>query len=141
MVFVRKLRSGAELRLIRRDSKGITGTYENVRHHAAALIPYVQFLEVVREDLSIAWWGEAHNVHVFQTTDGRHYKFRPLHTVDYVGIELCQTLNNGIEIPVFQITDMTDAPVLLAYLHLIARPWTVNTFHAAVRNRDRLATI
>ena len=140
MVVVRKLRSGADLCLGRSDSRGIAGTYSNVQHHAQSLAPFVQFLEVVREDLDIKRWIEAHNVHEFHTKDGRKYKFRPLHTVGYIGIELCQTLN-GIEVPVFPITDMSDAPALLAYLHLVARPWQVNTSPAAVRNRNRLAVV
>lgn len=126
---VRRLRSGATLGLGRIDSQGMAGTYRNANCHAKNCLPFIQLLEVVREDLNIEKWVEAHNVHLFRTHDGREYKFRPLRTEagGYIGIELWQLLPGKKEVSVFQITDITDSSTLIAYLHHIVRPMHNNT--------------
>lgn len=143
MKFVRKLRGGADLYLGKQTSKGLAGTLENIACHAKACLPFVQLLVTVREDLNIERWIEAHNVHEFITHDKRKYKFRPIHCVTngYIGIELSQALPKGIEMPVFQIIDTTDAGVLISYLDVLVRPWVVNNTDRAVLNRKRIAAL
>lgn len=66
-------------RFIRKGSRGIEGTYENIDHHANDVMDIVKVLESTVEAYrdSIDEWIQGHNIHILKTMDGRKFAFRP----------------------------------------------------------------
>jgi hypothetical protein len=98
-----------QVEVLRKGSQGIQGTIENIAHHAQPLAHLVQkivnLIEAYKDDLSFSKWRQGHNVHVFETFDGRKFVFRPLHLKGegYVGLTLGLRVSRGHEIHLMTI--------------------------------------
>lgn len=97
--------------LLRSNSRGIHGTYENAKHHAKSLIPMIRTLvDAVQGDgvfvARVEQWRQAHNIHIFATRNGKYFVFRPiwLKGEGYVGIYVNRYMGRGKEEePLFEI--------------------------------------
>lgn len=65
------------IKLLRKSSFGIDGTYKNAHHHAQKLLPLIDALVKVIPESKYQTWIQAHNVHILETVDGRKFILRP----------------------------------------------------------------
>lgn len=129
MVKIGKTEAGTEKFLIRKTSRGLKGTMENVEHHAILVRPHVKFLSAVVEQIPFKEWRQGHNVHMLVTTDGRAYKLRPIYSYVknkgrvYIGIALFKLHGLAkLEVPIAQLIDMEDCFDFANLLKLLAKP-------------------
>lgn len=72
---------------LRKGGKGIKGTYANIDHHAEAIKPFVDILAPSIQTMNFKRWRQGHNVHVFETKDGRQFDLVPLRlNGEYTGV-------------------------------------------------------
>lgn len=96
-----------KIKLLRKGSKGIVGTYANAKHHARPCLPMVKFLEKTIKKLGAKEWIQGHNVHKLIFENGVTLVFRPLLTNDHEwGIRI-NLLSVGSKVENFLI-DMLD---------------------------------
>lgn len=91
-----------KVRLLRKGSQGIKGTYANIDHHAQSLKPLVQFLESEIKYCGFKEWAQGHNVHLFVTHDERRFTMRGVKGEageGYIGITLYCRQSRQNEIP------------------------------------------
>lgn len=87
-----------EVQLLRKNGKGIQGTYDNAYHHAQDLIPVIKKIESRIQETQFASWRQGHNVHAFRTKDGREFRLRAVrNNSKYVGIKLTIKIKRGLE--------------------------------------------
>ncbi|BDD79700.1 hypothetical protein [Burkholderia phage FLC9] len=114
--------------LIRKDSRGITGTYENADHHAEYIRPFIEAMEGAVKHLGFASWRQGHNVHEFHCTDGRKFTLRPIvqdkdkSRPYYCGIRLSLRESRSVEHWLVDITEVSEVPNLLTMMRLLAKP-------------------
>jgi len=77
-----------QIKFLRSNSFGLSGTIRNADHHAKKLIPLVLALSAKIADWDFETWYQAHNIHVFRTTDGRNVILRAFgDSTGYIGIK------------------------------------------------------
>jgi len=105
-----------EIRLIRKGSKGLDGTYQNANHHAQPTLPLIDvFVRGIKEELDevVKIWHQGHNIHVLESKDGRKIALRPFRNREGDwGIEMLVKISRSQEFPLFQI--LTQRDVFLA---------------------------
>lgn len=117
-----------EVRLLRKDSKGIIGTYENANHHAQLLLPFINELKRTIMKLGFKEWIQGHNVHEFITTDGRKFTLRGIvaknedDVDEYVGIRLSSRVSRSLEIRLFDANCETSIKILKNMMEYLATP-------------------
>jgi len=86
--------------LLRKGSSGLAGTVINARHHAQNLLPLIQHLVSQLGSLDFKTWHQGHNVHVFETKDGRKFVLRAWSQtgIGYLGIRLMLRVSRSNEI-------------------------------------------
>lgn len=90
------------IKLLRKDSLGVDGTYRNAKHHAQNLIPIIDALVKELPMMNFKEWGQAHNVHTVTTWDNRKFIFRPYSDEGgYAGITLSVKTSRSKESEVF----------------------------------------
>jgi hypothetical protein len=64
---------------LRKGSRGLDGTFENIECHAPNALLVVTFMvNVIRANAeNILEWAQAHNVHIIKAHDGRMLECRP----------------------------------------------------------------
>lgn len=125
---IRTTESGMKVYLYSKRSKGLEGTYANAKCHAQPTIPLIKVLEPWVEHLRFKSWTQAHNVHEFESFDGRVYKLRPLRTkaMGFLGIEI-KMVQPTVAV-IYQFTDADDAPFVAALLQKLALPQVLNEY-------------
>jgi hypothetical protein len=116
--------SETRIRLLRKNGRGLEGTYENIRHHARPMKAYVDILAPVIPTLGFKDWAQGHNVHTFVTDDGREYTLRPIYQGKYIGIEFA--MNRPIRVVIDQWIDLSEAEQFINVLRRAARPQQPN---------------
>lgn len=112
-----------QVQLLRRDSRGIQGTYANAEHHAQKCIPLISSLERRIKECGFKTHVQGHNVHLFETTDGRKFDMIPYHDgEEYVGIEIRLRKSRSNAERLTTITKVTEVPELIIMLKMLARP-------------------
>ncbi len=116
-----------QVKLLRKDGKGIKGTYDNANHHAIKCLPFVKALEAAVHTFGFAEWIQGHNVHLFKTHDGRSFDLIPYcDDTGYIGIELRRRESRSKAIPIMAITNISEVPLLVIVIQALARPHPVN---------------
>lgn len=117
------------VRLLRKDGKGIKGSIENAKHHALPILPYIAAMRHVVKDLGFASWIQGHNVHEFVTTDERRFTLRPIvveatptEPVKYAGVRLSMRHSRSDEDRLFDIDSLEQVPAMLAMMTSLAKP-------------------
>lgn len=112
-----------QVQLLRRDSRGIQGTYDNADHHAKKCIPLIASIEKRIGEAGFAVHRQGHNVHVFETSDGRKFDMIPFHDgTDYVGIEVRIRKSRSKAERLTVITKVLEVPSLIVMLRMLAKP-------------------
>ncbi len=111
------------IRIGRRGSSGIEGTFRNAEHHAKPVIPLVKALIALLPDAGFKDWIQYNNVHTLVTQDGREFNCRPLvyefelgkedtrEPTQYGktwGLRVSCKVSRTEEIALFDIKDMSD---------------------------------
>lgn len=117
------------IKMIRKGSRGLEGTYENIEHHAKKVEPLVKALEPHIQHLGFGAWYQGHNVHELVTKKGVSYTLRPIFVRgegidgrDYTGIRLSLRISRSLEYRLTDIDDLADVPRLIEMLRLLAKP-------------------
>lgn len=115
------------VKLIRKDSKGIQGTYANINCHAQKVESLVKALEPHGPHFGFKEWRQGHNVHEFTTHSGMSYTLRPIYTDheggrDYIGLRLSLRSSRSVEHRLTDVTSLSDIPRLVEMLRLLAMP-------------------
>lgn len=116
------------VKLIRKDSQGLKGTYANIDHHAQKVKLLVQALEPYGKHLGFKIWNQGHNVHEFTTHDNTSYTLRPVYDNeegrDYIGLRLSLRVSRSVEYRLTDVTELSDIPRLVEMMRLLAIPVT-----------------
>lgn len=124
-----------KITLIRKDSKGLDGTYENAHHHAEAILPFIDRLKEPVKTLGFKLWRRGHNVHEFVTVEDIRYTLRAF-TKDgeYVGVRLALRVSRSHEVRLIDITNPDDCWRLLDVMRMLASPAKGNDTGVMVRS-------
>jgi len=116
-----------EVKLLRKDSKGIEGSYDNADHHAKAILPFIDAMKDKMTALGFTLWKTGNNVHEFHTADGNRYTLRAFRRDgEYVGVRLALRISRSAEYRLIDIDTVDEVPRLLDAMSLMARPNTGN---------------
>ncbi len=116
-----------EISLVRSDGRGIAGTYANAEHHAQACLPLIKALESQALAFGFKSWKQGHNVHIFQTEDGRMFDIVPLaDDNDYIGLQLRKRISRSKAEPLQAITDLSQVNDMITVLKFLAKPMIQN---------------
>lgn len=108
--------------LIRKDSKGIAGTYANAEHHALLVLPMVKKLEALVYTFGFKEWKQGHNVHLFIAEDGRKFDMIPyFHNNEYTGLQLRLRESRSKATPLITVTSVKEIPMLAAFMTALAQ--------------------
>lgn len=113
---------------LRTSGKGITGTYENIDHHAQAVAPFVKALEPLAPYWGFQTWRQGSNIHQFDTVDGKSYTLRPVFKplqgggYEYIGIALSLRISRSSEHVLTHCTRVSDIPRLAEMMRMLAKP-------------------
>ena len=110
-----------KVELMRKDSKGIKGTYANAEHHAQACIPLVKALETMAPTFGFEKWKQGHNVHLFVAKGGRKFDMVP-YVVDgvYIGLQLRLRASRSSATPLVNITELDQVPMIAMFMKALA---------------------
>ena len=111
--------------LIRSDSLGIDGTVANAKHHAEAILPYIDALKPIVPRLGFKLWKQGHNVHEFVTIDGRRFTLRAFidnENTAYIGIRFSLRLDRSNEVRLIDITSIGELAELILVMKKVAEP-------------------
>ena len=111
--------------LIRSDSKGLAGTVANAKHHAEAILPYIDALKPIVPRLGFKLWKQGHNIHEFVTIDGRRFTLRAFiddGNTAYIGIRFSLRLDRSNEIRLIDITSIAELAELILIMKKVAEP-------------------
>lgn len=94
-----------KIELLRSTSSGLTGTFQNIDHHAKKLRQLVIKLSHAANYWGFVKWQQGNNVHVFSTHDNRQFVFRPYYTKEngYIGISVSAKFSRSKEMPLFVV--------------------------------------
>jgi hypothetical protein len=110
-----------EIALLRKDGKGIQGSYDNADHHAQQLLPYIEALEPLVPSFGFKLWLQGHNVHVFTTYDDRKFDIVPYaNETGYVGIQFRLRLSRSKAIPLLTLIGLKGLRSFVSAIKLIA---------------------
>lgn len=77
-----------QIKFLRSNSFGLSGTIRNADHHAKNILPLVLALSIKVVEWHFDIWYQGHNVHVFRTKDNRNVILRPFSdSSGYLGIK------------------------------------------------------
>jgi hypothetical protein len=109
------------VRLLRKASLGLAGTYRNAHHHAKKLLPIIDALVKELPNTSYKEWGQAHNVHTITTVDGRQFIFRPYTTGNqgYTGISLSLKLSRAKSSEIFLFSTTEDETEIKGFVQAV----------------------
>ena len=101
-----------QVKLLRSNSRGIEGTYDNANCHAKTLLPLLDFLRnCLEEQTGYQEWVQGNNIHLLKTKDGRTFVFRPVHEPGgYVGISFSLRVSRSVEIPLVFLNCQESSP-------------------------------
>lgn len=110
-----------QVTLLRRDGKGLVGTYENAEHHADAIIPFINKLKNIVGKIGFKAWQQGHNIHLLVRSDDVKFALRA-YTRDgeYVGVRLSLRVSKSVEIPLIDIEDTAEIDQFIWLLENIA---------------------
>lgn len=111
--------------LIRSDSLGLDGTIANAKHHAEAILPYIDALKPIVPRLGFKLWKQGHNVHEFVTIDGRRFTLRAFidnENTAYIGIRFSLRLDRSNEVRLIDITSIGELAELILVMKKVAEP-------------------
>lgn len=113
---------------LRKNGKGIKGTYENVDHHAEAIRPYVDALSTMIPTMHFVRWRQGHNIHVLDTQDGRSFDLVPLR-IDgkYTGVRFRMRLSRTYKAIVCDCPNIGRISQLAVVMHAVSHPIGENT--------------
>lgn len=113
-----------EITKLRSTNRGIQGTIANAKHHAQALLPFIEALEVLLPTLHFKTWKQGHNIHQFINHDGRKFELVPIvrEGESYVGIRLRLHVTRSLRHTLFDATDVSKIPDLVNLMRLMAQP-------------------
>jgi hypothetical protein len=116
-----------QVELLRKDSTGIAGTYANARHHAQECLPLVKALEAQVQAFGFKTWKQGHNVHLFETHDGRKFDIVP-YAVNgkYKGLELRLRESRSKAHRLAVITELSEIPTFVIILQALAKVHQAN---------------
>lgn len=117
------------IKLLRKGSRGIEGTYENADHHAKKILPIIEAMEGALKHLGFKEIKHGHNVHELVTETDQRYTLRPVYRTiegtedgrDYFGVRLSLRLSRSEEIHLLDIKGVLEVPQLLMVLWGLAR--------------------
>ena len=113
--------------LIRSDSSGIKGTYANAKCHAQACTPLIKALEAQVHAFGFKSWKQGHNVHVFETFDGRRFDIVPYaDETGYTGLQYRLRESRSKATPIMHITSLDQVNDLITVIKCTARPMPAN---------------
>lgn len=116
-----------KISLVRSDSQGIKGTYANAEHHAEACLPLIKALEAQVSVFGFKEWRQGHNVHLFETKDGRKFDIIPYFDGnEYLGLQLRARLSRSSAVPLQIITTLAEVNDMITTLKFLARPMPQN---------------
>lgn len=115
---------------LRSTNRGIAGTYENIEHHAKGVEALVRALEPLAPDWGFKTWRQGHNVHQFDTHDGKMYTLRPVWENDveeqakrgYYGLALSLRVSRSQEYVLTHITRLADVSRIDKMMKMLAKP-------------------
>lgn len=115
-----------EVSKLRKGGRGLTGTYENIAHHASKVKPFVDALAPLAKQFGYKRWRQGHNVHVFVADDDTQYVLRPTYDLvdgkrDYNGLSLGLRVARGHEIQLVQYTLQSQIPNLINMMYALAK--------------------
>lgn len=117
---------------IRKNSKGLVGTYENINHHAKEAEYVVKgMVKTINEyGDAIKEWKQGHNVHIIESWDGRKLAFTPHKEKDNEinGVQISLYVSRGKRIPLFRVNEQHLGTFHAFLHHFLLLP--VNTYGA-----------
>lgn len=116
------------IRKLRSTNRGIDGTIANAKHHAQAIIPYIEALRHVVPTLPFKIWKQGHNIHQFINKDGRKFELVPLTEKEgtYVGVRFRMYISRKQRITLFDATSTSMIPDLINLMKLMGTPTDPN---------------
>ena len=106
---------------LRKDGNGIKGSIANAEHHAPKILPFIHTMRKPLTQLGFDVIARGHNVHVFETHDGRKFTLRPFQrNGEYVGIRLALRLSRSTEVHLLDIDSLMEIPMLLSTMKALA---------------------
>lgn len=114
-----------EIKLIRKDSRGLQGTIANAEHHAEFILPFIDAMKDQVAKLGFATWLQGSNVHEFRTVDGTRFTLRAFgRDRQYVGVRLALRISRSAEYRLIDIEDVEEVHKLLWAMRMMAMPNT-----------------
>lgn len=132
------------IKQLRKISRGIVGTYENANHHAKPCVPLIKILEATITQMGTTYdfsWEQGNNVHIIEREDGQKIVLRPFVNGERIwGIDVLSRFSRRDEIPLFSITEISEASFFGIYLELfLLRGMAINTYGSREhRNNSRV---
>lgn len=112
-----------KIELLRSNGSGLSGSIANAKHHAEAILPFINALKDKVGYLGFARWQQGSNVHQFTTTDGRKFTLRPyVSDKEYVGIRLSLRYSRSEEIRLADFHHVRECPALISMMAQLAGP-------------------
>lgn len=110
------------VRLMRKNGLGVSGSIANAEHHAQAMLPIIDTLKEVISDLGFTDWVAGHNVHELHTHDGKRYTLRAYtRDKEYVGVRLALRISRSMEYQLIDAETLEDVELLIKILGKLAR--------------------
>lgn len=113
----------AEIKLLRKGSVGIIGTYRNAEHHAKNCLPLIKILEAIitsyahDEDYESFKWEQGNNIHIItRNLDGAQLAFRPYSDHETWGIDVLAKFARSDEMRLVTITNPETASLFGVFL-------------------------
>lgn len=113
---------------LRSTGRGIKGTYENIDHHAKDVEVFVKALEPLAPHWGFKTWKQGHNIHQFETHNGRNYTLRPVYKKaegderGYCGLALSLRMSRSEEVTLTHCIRHSDIPRLAEMMRMLAKP-------------------
>lgn len=115
---------------LRSTNRGIAGTYENIEHHAKGVEDIVRALEKLAPHWGFKTWRQGHNIHQFDTVDGKKYTLRPVWKNNvkdqekrgYYGVALSLRISRSQEYILAHCHSVAQVPQFAAMLQMLAMP-------------------
>lgn len=119
-----------EVTLLRKGSRGITGTYENIDHHAKTARPIVEIMEKTIPGLGYKEWSQGNNIHKLVSSNGNVITCRPLLVDGKYGIRFAREVSRSNEIFLYDLLELSDVPECLTLLKALNRTRFDNKYHS-----------
>jgi hypothetical protein len=116
--------------MLRKGSRGIAGTYDNIDHHAKTARPIVEIMEKVIPTLGFQEWSQGNNIHKLFSANGNVITCRPLLVDGKYGIRFAREVSRTNEIFLYDLLDVGDVPECLTLLRALNKTRFDNKYHA-----------